>query len=98
MSPTILRYGKYRFFFNSREEQRRHVHVSTADGIGFLILVEEKEYFVPFREYPAFKDASVNQILNSTYNPPAQLCWESLDIDIELQALSSPEDFPPVFR
>jgi hypothetical protein len=32
MSPTILRYGKYRFFFNSREEQRRHVHVSTADG------------------------------------------------------------------
>jgi hypothetical protein len=32
VSPTILRSGKYRFFFNSREEQRRHVHVSTADG------------------------------------------------------------------
>ncbi len=32
MSPTILLTGKYRFFFNSREEQRRHVHVSTSDG------------------------------------------------------------------
>jgi len=32
MSPTILITGKYRFFFNSREEKRRHVHVSTADG------------------------------------------------------------------
>lgn len=32
MSPTILKVGRYRFFFNSREERRRHVHVSTADG------------------------------------------------------------------
>ena len=32
MSPTILKYGKYRFFFNSREETRKHVHVSTSDG------------------------------------------------------------------
>jgi hypothetical protein len=32
MSPTILRDGPYRFFFNSREEPRIHVHISTADG------------------------------------------------------------------
>jgi hypothetical protein len=32
LSPTILRTGQYRFFFNSREESRVHVHVSTADG------------------------------------------------------------------
>ena len=32
MSPTILVVGKYRFFFNSREETRKHVHVSTSDG------------------------------------------------------------------
>jgi hypothetical protein len=32
MSPTILLIGKYRFFFNSREETRRHVHVSTSNG------------------------------------------------------------------
>jgi Domain of unknown function (DUF4160) len=32
MSPTILIIGKYRFFFNSREELRRHIHVTTSDG------------------------------------------------------------------
>jgi hypothetical protein len=32
MSPTILLVGKYRFFFNSREENRKHVHFSTSDG------------------------------------------------------------------
>ncbi len=33
MSPTILRTEGCRFFFNSREESRRHVHIATADGI-----------------------------------------------------------------
>ncbi len=33
MSPTILRVGSYRFFFNSREESRMHVHVATPDGL-----------------------------------------------------------------
>ena len=32
MSPTVMRVGPYRFFFNSREETRRHVHVATAGG------------------------------------------------------------------
>jgi hypothetical protein len=32
MSPTIFREGPFRFFFFSREEERIHVHVQTADG------------------------------------------------------------------
>ncbi|RLD83285.1 MAG: DUF4160 domain-containing protein [Bacteroidetes bacterium] len=32
MSPTIFRFEKYRFFFNSREEERKHVHIATSDG------------------------------------------------------------------
>lgn len=30
--PTIFIDGPYRFFFNSREEPRMHVHIATADG------------------------------------------------------------------
>ena len=32
MSPTVFRFGPYRFFFFSREEQRPHVHVYHGDG------------------------------------------------------------------
>lgn len=32
MSPTVARYRSFRFFFNSREETRRHVHVASPDG------------------------------------------------------------------
>jgi hypothetical protein len=33
MSPTILRLGPYRFYFNSREETRMHVHVEAGRGM-----------------------------------------------------------------
>ncbi|MEJ2419414.1 MAG: DUF4160 domain-containing protein [Exilibacterium sp.] len=32
MSPTVFRESGYRFFFFSREEDRMHVHVVSADG------------------------------------------------------------------
>lgn len=32
MSPTIFRYKDFRFFFFSREEVRRHVHVVSPEG------------------------------------------------------------------
>ena len=30
--PTVFIDGKYRYYFFSREEKRRHVHVSSSDG------------------------------------------------------------------
>ena len=30
--PTVFIDGKYRYYFFSREETRRHVHVSSSDG------------------------------------------------------------------
>ncbi len=32
MSPTFLRYKKYRFYVNSREETRKHIHVQSPEG------------------------------------------------------------------
>ena len=32
MSPTVFRESGFRFFFFSREEERRHVHVYSPDG------------------------------------------------------------------
>lgn len=32
MSPTVLRYKNYRFFFFSREKTRKHVHVVSPAG------------------------------------------------------------------
>jgi hypothetical protein len=32
MSPTVMQYQRFRFFFFSREEERKHVHVASPEG------------------------------------------------------------------
>ena len=32
MSPTVFREGPFRFFFFSREEERLHIHIESAEG------------------------------------------------------------------
>jgi hypothetical protein len=73
-------------------------NISGIHDLGFWILVNEMEYFIPFSEYPLFRNASVSDIFAVRYMPPSQLHWENLDIDIELEALKNPEAFPLVYR
>jgi hypothetical protein len=62
--------------------------------LGFWLLVNDKEYFVPFQDYPGFLDASISQIYTVRQIGPGQFHWPELDIDIELEALEFPERFP----
>ncbi len=32
MSPTLFRHKNFRFFFFSREESRKHIHVTSPEG------------------------------------------------------------------
>jgi hypothetical protein len=68
--------------------------VTNITNIGFWILIDRKEYFVPFDYYPHFRKASIDQIADFKLLSPKQLHWESLDCDIELDALSDPKVFP----
>ena len=36
--------------------------VTNISAVGFWMLVEDAEYFIPFTEYPAFKQATITQI------------------------------------
>jgi hypothetical protein len=72
--------------------------VTNITKIGFWILINGKEYFVPFIEYPVFKQASIEQIINFEMLSPQQLHWKSLDCDIELNALANPQQFPLIYK
>ena len=73
-------------------------NITGINDLGFWVLVEDKEYFVPFSHYPGFKNASINQILKIRYFAPSQLHWDELDMDIELPALAQPDFFPLSFK
>lgn len=72
--------------------------VTNISSSGFWLLVDDKEYFVPFNDYPEFKQARVEQIYNVKRIGPEAFYWDELDIDIELSALSEPDNYPLTFK
>jgi len=72
--------------------------VTNITKFGFWVLINNKEYFVPFNDYPVFKQASVEQIINFEMLSPQQLYWKNLDCDIKLSALENPQQYPLVFK
>ena len=72
--------------------------VTGINDLGFWVLVENKEYFIPFSDFPGFKDSTVSQILTLQFYPPSQLHWPNIDIDIEIDSLLKPESFPLIFK
>ena len=72
--------------------------VTNISSVGFWILIQDKEYFVSFNEYPFFKNISVQDIFKVSMLSPDQLYWEEHDIDIELSALQNPNQFPLLYK
>jgi hypothetical protein len=72
--------------------------VTNISHLGFWLLVDDREYFVPFQDYPGFLDAKVSQIYQVEKQGPGQFYWPELDIDIELEALEFPQRFPLQFK
>ena len=73
-------------------------NVTNIVQIGFWILIDDKEYFIPFKDYPVFMDATIGQIYNVKRLAQNQLHWPDLDADIEIEALEEPEKYLLVWK
>ena len=65
---------------------------------GIWLLVKDAEYFLTFEEFPWFKTSKVSQIQNVRLFGQQHLHWPDLDIDLELESLSSPEKYPLIYK
>lgn len=72
--------------------------ITSITALGFWLLVADREYFVPFANYPGFHEATLAQIYEMQQIGPENFHWPSLDIDIELGALEKPEQYPLLFN
>ena len=64
--------------------------VTNVSPHGFWLFVGERELFVPFKEFPWFREASVREITN--------LYWPDLDIDLAVESIEHPEKYPLVSK
>jgi hypothetical protein len=74
------------------------VELQAATPRGLWILVKGVEYFLPYVEFPWFKDAAIRDLELVELVHDSHLHWPSLDIDLALESLSNREKYPLVSR
>ncbi|WP_338018661.1 DUF2442 domain-containing protein [Halorhodospira halochloris] len=58
------------------------------------LLAHDKELFIPYDEFPWFKEQPVKFILHVEEPAPGHYYWPDLDIDLTEQIIEHPERFP----
>ena len=61
---------------------------------GVWVLVNEKEFFMPFAEFPWFLKATIEQIYNLELFHGKHLHWPALDVDVDLESLKHLDIYP----
>lgn len=74
------------------------VNVLNISPFGIWILVKAKEYFIPYKYFPWFKDKALAQIQNVELHHKEHLHWPDLDVDLHIESLNNLEKFSLVYH
>jgi Protein of unknown function (DUF2442) len=66
-------------------------HISAQ---GIWLLAAEKELFLPYAQFPWFKEAPVSAILKVEEPRRGRFYWPDLDVDLTEEIIEHPERFP----
>jgi hypothetical protein len=72
--------------------------VVNMDQHGIWLVVGDTEYFLPYEDFPWFRQATVENILVVELLHGDHLRWPALDVDLSLDSLTRPETFPLIFK
>ncbi|MEY2875760.1 MAG: hypothetical protein RLZZ373_3131 [Pseudomonadota bacterium] len=65
---------------------------------GFWLLVGDEELHLPFEQFPWFRQATIEQITTVEHPTTNHLYWPSLDVDLAIDSIRRPADFPLIAR
>lgn len=74
------------------------VEVTNVSTHGFWLMLGSEELFVPFAQFPWFKDAPIAKLTNVERPQQHHLYWPDLDIDLAVESIRHPEQFPLLSR
>ena len=81
-----------------RGESTLVAEVANVSANGFWLLVDERELFVPFKQFPWFRAATIEQLLNVQRPHKHHLHWPDLDVDLAVDSIEHPERYPLVSK
>ena len=74
------------------------IEVTNVSRHGLWLLVGDEELFLPFEQFPWFRDASIEEISVVGRQTADHLHWSLLDIDLSVESIRNPAAFPLVAR
>ncbi len=74
------------------------VEILNIDLHGLWLFANGREYFLPYGEFPWFREAKVADVLNVELLHEFHLRWPSLDIDLDLNSLEDIGKTPLIYR
>ena len=70
------------------------VEVTNISSHGIWLLAHGEELFMPYDEFPWFKDQPVRVISNVQEPTPGHFYWPEIDVDLTKEIIEHPERFP----
>ncbi len=70
------------------------IEVTNISNHGLWILTGDRELFLPYEQFPWFKDKTINDITKVESFGEGHLYWKNLDVDLSLEMIEHPERFP----
>jgi hypothetical protein len=72
------------------------VRLITSDGI--IVSVLGRDFYLSYDRLPWFKNAKVSDVFNVKMCGDDGIRWEALDVDLEIESLKHPEQYPLVMK
>jgi len=72
------------------------VEVTNVSLHGFWLLLGDEELPVSFAQFPWFKKATIEQLLDVQRPTENHLFWPQLDVDLSVESIRDPSAFPLV--
>jgi hypothetical protein len=72
--------------------------VTNVSPYGLWMLLEDQEVFLPYEQFPWFREAAIGKVVHVELSSPGHLYWPELDVDLEVESVLHPERYPLVSR
>ena len=72
--------------------------VTHIDSRSFWLFLDGKEHYIPFDKFPWFADATVRQIAHVERQGADHLHWPDLDIDLTVDMIDNPKNYPRKYK
>jgi hypothetical protein len=74
------------------------VEITNISENGLWIILKEKEYFMPYSDFPWFKNAKIIDIFNVKLINEKHIYWPALDVDLDVDSIENLEKYPLIYK